>query len=97
MPAQSVDPHYPKTELASSGSSVIVVKHSAKTARASNGSMVKGDASLSNDESIADALVISLGVICLMNSRTTVRKLSSPNGIIPSKQDCLMPRTNRSA
>ena len=56
-------PYYPKTELASSDRSALVVKHSAKTALASNGSMVKGDASLRNDEPIADALVISLGVI----------------------------------
>ena len=46
-----------------SGDSVIVVKHSAETARASNGPMLSGGESPRNDEQIADALVISLGVI----------------------------------
>ena len=54
-------PYYP--EIGLSGGSVIVVKHSAEMTLLSNGSMPNGGASPRNDEQIADALVISLGVI----------------------------------
>ena len=76
---------------------VIVVEHSAEAASTSDRSAASGEIGIRENEQIADALMVALTAIMRDEFFHRCPQASSPNRIIPSRQDSLIVRTNRSA